>query len=620
MTGSRSGPSLEALLEHLGVPAFACDEAGVITFAAKVLVALAASNTSAPGPSEPLVGRSVQDVFGVSHRSGGASWRDAEGRVWRLVLEEGEGGWFGQLRPVGSRYPDIVLQSLSRLGHELDLPLSDDELIRVFTEALQQLLPSALLCIRLVDPVTGDLLQVYAKGQLREQERNIVTLSREGLETFGPPSLVRGDSSVGLSESYTLLFEGASAGFDVPLHDGRSLLGVVSIEYRTQPDSIETERRLVSPVAFHLSTALCNSRKLGESIHLREYLDNLLDLANAPILVTDRNRRVKIVNQSFERLTGYQRRELMDTDVLQILHEDDRDRFLPALINALRGESTSSLEVRIPRKGGKDSARIALSTAAIKSGFGEIDGAVAVGQDLTELRILQQQVIHSEKLATLGQLAAGVVHELNNPLTSISVYSEYLLRSMERSGGDEADLSKLRRICEGADRILRFTRDLMAYARPTGEEPRLVDLREVVSRALVFCEHVVQQSGVDVTTELDVDLPPVYGVEGHLLQVLVNLITNACDAMENVGGRLRIEARAVADRVRLVVADSGQGIQPDDAERIFEPFYTSKAEGRGTGLGLSIVRNIITNHNGTVTVAPTPGGGATFVIELFAGG
>lgn len=326
-----------------------------------------------------------------------------------------------------------------------------------------------------------------------------------------------------------------------------------------------------------------------------------------------------MINRSFELLTGYPLRDLQDMDIMKLLLADDRERFMPAIINALRGNSTSSIEIRIPKKQENTNVRIALSTAAIKNGYGEIEGVVAVGQDLTELRQLQQQVIHSEKLATLGQLAAGVAHELNNPLTSISVYSEYLLKKMEDSGSDEADLTKIRRICQGAERILKFSRDLTAYARPNGEEPRLIDPRDLVGRAVVFCEHLVDSVEVSVTTEFDDDLPPIYGVEGHIQQVLVNLITNACDAMTKGEGSLRIEVRNLGERIRLTVADDGPGVPEADRERIFEPFFTTKAEGKGTGLGLSIVRNIITNHNGTISVEETPGGGATFVIELFAG-
>ena len=520
--------------------------------------------------------------------------------------------------PVSSR--DTMVSVLNRLGSELDLPLSDEELIRIFAGSLQEILPEALLCIRLVEPVSAELLQVFATGQLRETHRGIVTLSRAGLEFTGLSTSFDAKGIVEISNDYARLFDGSRCGFDIPLHDGQRILGAVSFEYRDLRESVGEERALVFPIVFHFSHALRSSRKLVKSIRSRQYLDNLLDRANAPILVTDRNRRIKIVNKSFEQLTGYQREELVGSDVMKLLMEHDRERFLPAIINALRGESTGSLEVRFPRKDGKDDVRIALSTAAIAGSFGEIEGVVSVGQDLTELRQLQQQVIHSEKLATLGQLAAGVVHELNNPLTSISVYSEYLSRKMERQGSDEGDLVKIHRICEGADRILRFTRDLMTYARPTGEEPKLVDVREVIERALVFCEHVVARANVKVSSEVDDELPQIYGVEGQIQQVLVNLITNACDAMEEGEGRLRIEAHAVSDLVQLAISDNGPGIPPDEHDKIFEPFYTSKAEGKGTGLGLSIVKNIITNHNGTIYVQESSGGGVTFVVEFFAGG
>lgn len=513
---------------------------------------------------------------------------------------------------------EAIVRVLEGLSREPTLPRRDEELIHLFVEMYKSLLPGRLLCIRLIEPSSGQLNQVYATGRLKETERDAIRVSRASLDRFGDEALSVGEIEV--SDDYIIIFEQALEGFDVLLHDGRCLYGVISIEYTEVSTTREDDERLVQVLSTIFTTAVRYARLLGESMHLRDYLVKLLDNANAPILVTDRHSRIKIINRAFEQLTGYEREDVLDKDVVSLLPHTERDRLLPAMINALRGRSTSTLEVRIPRKDGNGRAHIALSTAAVTSGFGEIEGVVAVGQDLTELRQLQQQVIHSEKLATIGQLAAGVVHELNNPLTSISVYSEYLLKTAEEEERESSEIAKLRRICEGADRILRFTRDLVAYARPAGEEPRLVSMKDVVERSLVFCEHVIDAAKVTVTTDFEPDLPAVYGVKGQLQQILVNLVTNACDSMIEEKGRLHIGLRSVGEHVQLSATDNGEGIPEHDRERIFEPFFTTKPEGKGTGLGLSIVRNIITNHNGTVEALPAEGGGTTFVVELFAAG
>jgi signal transduction histidine kinase len=227
-------------------------------------------------------------------------------------------------------------------------------------------------------------------------------------------------------------------------------------------------------------------------------------------------------------------------------------------------------------------------------------------------------MIQAEKLASLGQIVAGIVHELNNPLTSILAYADYLSRKRRARGQDddvEDDIERLRRIEEAASRILKFSRDLVAYARPSTEVPGPVSLSEVVGKALGFCEHEFKHIGVE--HHVAEELPPIRGVSGSLIQVFVNLFTNAAHAM-SAGGQLRILARLEpnARAVLVDVEDEGQGIEPENVPLIFEPFFTTKTDGRGTGLGLSIVRGIVDMHGGTVAVRSAPGRGTVFTLTL----
>jgi signal transduction histidine kinase len=234
------------------------------------------------------------------------------------------------------------------------------------------------------------------------------------------------------------------------------------------------------------------------------------------------------------------------------------------------------------------------------------------------LERLQAHMIQAEKLASLGQIVAGVVHELNNPLTSIIAYAEYLTRKAQGrmpQADAEDDVERLRRIQEAAGRILRFSRDLVAYARPSNEIPGPVSLADVVEKALVFCEH--EFVGIAVERELPVALPAIRGVTGSLTQVFVNLFTNAAHAMAG-GGRLSLRARVDLDARAVLcdVHDSGRGIEPENLPLVFEPFFTTKSEGRGTGLGLSIVRGILDALGGTIEVESVPGDGTTFTLTL----
>jgi signal transduction histidine kinase len=235
-----------------------------------------------------------------------------------------------------------------------------------------------------------------------------------------------------------------------------------------------------------------------------------------------------------------------------------------------------------------------------------------------QLRRLQSQVIQAEKLASLGQIVAGVVHELNNPLTSIIAYADYLARRLSSNGSDAGDVERAERISEAAMRIQKFSRDLIAYARPTSDVPGPVTIHEVIEKALVFCEHELDKHSVTLERRLHEDVPLVRGIGGQLTQVFVNLFTNAAQAMAGRGGRLCI-VTAPDERpgwVRIEILDEGVGIAPDNMGRIFEPFFTTKPDGQGTGLGLSIVRDIVMAHGGTLSVTSTPGEGSVFVLLL----
>jgi signal transduction histidine kinase len=236
---------------------------------------------------------------------------------------------------------------------------------------------------------------------------------------------------------------------------------------------------------------------------------------------------------------------------------------------------------------------------------------------------LQAQVIQTEKLASLGQIVAGVVHELNNPLMSIIAYSDYLTKKLGKDASSDLgdDAERVRRIGEAAERILKFTRDLVAYARPTGDARGPVQLEEVIERALVFCEHEFTEGRVEVDREFPEPLPMIAGIPGQLTQVFVNLFTNAAHAMGKGGGILRVSVRPIDSgaSLRIDVSDTGDGIPAEAMPQIFEPFFTTKTDGRGTGLGLSIVRGILDAHGGTIQVSSAPGRGTSFTLTLPVG-
>lgn len=513
--------------------------------------------------------------------------------------------------------PDRVLFTVLGLSRAISMEMDEEEIVHAHVASLRDLFPRRLFAVRLFDPDTGRLLLAHATGRLRSERRQVFHLTRAAIDRHGlDVDPLDEESRIVVVEQYAALFGDQAEGFDVPLLDGTRVIGVLSVEY---PPSVEVPSHdppFIVPLALQLGAAIRNARLVRESVYLRDYLSKLLDHANALVLVIDKHREISVVNRALCQLTGFAREDLLGHDFAQLLPESMRRLLLPVFINALRGEPTSNVELSLPRRGGGQ-ARVALDVASILSADGEVEGVIAIGRDLTEVRKLEEQVIHAEKLATLGQLAAGVVHEINNPLTSISVYGEYLLKKTDRHGGERGDVEKLRRIVESADRILNFTRDLVVYARPSAETPTHVSIADVIDQSVVFCEHVLRAAGASVEKSIAPGLPSVLAVKGQLHQVFINLITNACHAMEKDKGRLSVRADAIdGGKVCVRVEDNGAGIGPEHVDRIFEPFFSTKGEGKGTGLGLSIVRNIVSQHGGEVTVTSTPGKGTCFQVTL----
>lgn len=517
-----------------------------------------------------------------------------------------------------------MLEAFIRLSRDLNLTMREEELIELFVKTFENLFPGRLLCIRILGGDSKALTQVYANGRLRKEMRECLCLTSKTVEEFH----LEGDDRISLEmfeqsgaqivEEYRCVFEKGTSGFDIPLHDRSNFYGVINFEYTKDCEPAGRDRLIAIPLAQQMCTALRNARLVAETIVLKDYLEKLLDRANAPVVVVDKKRLIKVVNQAFERHTGYDREDILGEDFLTLLTEIERARILPVVLAALRGESTSNFEFKIPKASGTGNAHIAFNTGVILSAYGDLEGVIFVGQDLTEVRALQKQVIHSEKLATLGQVAAGVAHELNNPLTSISVYANYLVKTC--TDMDEADRAKLRRIVDAAGRIQAFTRDLVTYARPSGEEPVLIEIPALIQRALSFCEHLIEEHKARVEFSAWDEISPVYGIRGQLEQVFVNLITNACHSFSDSGGTIEIDVRqADSERITITVSDTGRGIAADQIVNIFEPFYTTKPEGQGTGLGLSIVKNILLNHHASIEVESELGKGTVFSLLMYAG-
>ena len=365
------------------------------------------------------------------------------------------------------------------------------------------------------------------------------------------------------------------------------------------------------------------SAPLQPAAGLRDYLEQIVDQANVLVIATDLAGRVAVWNRAMSRLTGFPRETVVGRELLLWLSEAGMPELAQIMKQVAAGGDLSNCEVRLPSVSGTV-ARAAFNVATVRAEGGRPTAILAVGQDVTALRVLQNQVIHAEKLATVGQIAAGVAHEINNPLTSIQACVDAVLHkaSMATQGRvpnqiEPVDVERLKRIQDGAERIRRFSRDLVSYARPSRVEVERIDFNEVVEHALSFCEHVFAQAKARLDRDLASSLPPLRAVRDQLMQVVTNLVTNAAQALGEKGGVIRVRTFRASDAtVGLAVTDNGSGIREEHRASIFDPFFTTKPAGSGTGLGLSVVRNIVYAHGGQITFQSTLGSGTTFVVTL----
>jgi two-component system NtrC family sensor kinase len=501
------------------------------------------------------------------------------------------------------------------LGRSVAEAGGEEELVAAVARGVKELFPGRSFCIRITDARTGGLTSLYAEGRLKEGAHEPLALLQRAVDktNLAPASLPPGRVTV-LSE-VPLLFQGSTHGVSAPLVASGQLFGAVNMEY---PEGFEADvqhdERVLLQLANQVAVAVKNAKLIDELTFVRKYLEDLLEKANALILVASRDKQVVVFNQALSALTGFRKEDVLGKDLFWLVPESEHLRLTQVIAAAMRGESVNSFETRLLARDGGE-VRVSFATSSMLTQHGEVEGVIAIGQDITVVKELEKRIIHAEKLASIGQLAASVVHEINNPMTAVATYADALLqRSRLTPGANPADQEKLRKILESSHRILRFTRDLVSYARPAQDKPERVQLNAVVDMAVGFCEHVVAQARVSVHREYS-ELPPLSAVRANLVQVFVNLITNACHAMQPGGSVFLSTGRDGQDAV-VTVRDTGTGIDPKHLQRIFEPFFTTKPEGKGTGLGLSICQGIIENHGGRLTVQSAMGSGTTFTVRL----
>jgi len=357
-------------------------------------------------------------------------------------------------------------------------------------------------------------------------------------------------------------------------------------------------------------------REMERRLHQQqEFARRLVDSFPDLILVLDAADHYTFVSPRCKEILGYEVEDAQTMEFGGRTHPEDLPGAMALYKDILAGRQTfASLEIRVRHKLG-EWRRLRFNFSPLSDEKGNIEGVVLSGRDVTDLKRLEEQLIQAEKLAAMGQMLAGVAHELNNPLTAILGVTE-LLR--EREGADESTKRQLELTHRQARRAARIVQNLLEFSRPASPQKRPLDLNNLLERTLQLQEHSLRRNNIEVDFHLQPDLPGVVGDANQLIQVFLNLITNAEQAIREVrdSGRIQIRAGRHVNQLRITVQDDGVGIRAEALPRIFDPFYTTKRPGGGTGLGLSICMSIIREHGGNIEAEILPGGGSAFTIYL----
>ncbi len=375
---------------------------------------------------------------------------------------------------------------------------------------------------------------------------------------------------------------------------------------------------LLQALAGQAATAFMNARlfeslreKANELQQLTEYNENILESMDSGILVLDLEGRVARWNRSMETLYGRPRHEVLGRRLDEIFPESFMEALRGSLVLGAHEEIANIYKLHLPTVDGRG-LRVNVSIAPFQLGSGERQGTVLIVDDVTARIRLEEQLQHSEKMASIGLLAAGVAHEVNTPLAGISSYTQML---REQVASDDPGAPLLEKIEKQTFRAAKIINNLLNFARSGTTEFEALDVNKIVLDVVSLVEHQLEAARIKVRKEMALDLPPVRGNENRLQQVFFNLILNARDAMPR-GGWLTVLTRADEDAVVVEIRDTGEGIKREDIKRIYDPFFTTKGIGRGTGLGLAVSYGILQEHGGAIFVESAPGKGTTFQVAL----
>jgi two-component system, NtrC family, sensor kinase len=415
-----------------------------------------------------------------------------------------------------------------------------------------------------------------------------------------------------------------------PLHINGEVKGAVIVGFERKVDCRETSKRLIDAatqmaamsinLSAHYESAINISINQAREEH-RKFTESVLDALPVSIYVIDRDYRIVTWNRHREIGTqGMPREAVIGRNVFQVFAKYPQSRLKQEFERAFRTGNIERIEQQTVDQSGAAQHWMVSKIPMRDERSGEVTHVITVGEDVT----MRVEAIHAagraEKLAAVGRLASGVVHEINNPLATISACAESLEARVEEGAfGNSPETEDLHEylvlIRSEAFRCKAITNGLLDFSRVRTSDRLMIDVDELIKSSANLIAHQKRGNAVNIRFELSENLPHINADGGQIQQAIIALATNAIDAMPD-GGVLTFRTNSSNNRVTIEIQDSGVGIAPENLSKIFEPFFTTKEVGKGTGLGLAVCYGIITEHGGRLAVRSNVGIGTTFTIYL----
>jgi two-component system, NtrC family, sensor kinase len=508
-------------------------------------------------------------------------------------------------------------RTLIEFGRTLTNEVRFDPMLGSVMDRVSQTLLVDRLAIFMEDPLQPGQMRLARSMGVRLSEPMDLTFLEPARPEFARGALFFESPRVArdVTDSVRRTLEQLDLNYFIPCRIREHTVAVLGLGKTVDGDFLSSDDvELVQTIAGYVAVALDNAQlytsleqKALEIARLKDFSENIVESLNVGVLAVDLGGIVESWNTRMEQLFGVTRQEAVGHQLRALLPEE-----LASEIASRRDEEqiTGIYKQRLHHQGKYLTLNVSITPLVSKSG--DRIGRLLLFDDVTQRERMEEQMSQTEKLTSLGLLAAGVAHEVNTPLAVISNYIQMLAKQMPEGDPRQGIIDK---IVKQTFRASEIVNNLLNFSRTSATELADIDVNRVVEETLSLVAHPLKTSQIQVVKQLGETLPSVRGSANKLQQVFLNLFLNARDAMPG-GGMLEVRTAAHNGSVEVEVADTGAGIPREHIHRIFDPFFTTKANGRGTGLGLSVSYGIIKEHAGKIDVRSTPGKGTSFHVEF----